>query len=350
LEELSQYLNKQKQKYLKPFLEKATETANYISLKICNMTQKDSFEECRNYKKMFFSNLLNFLKNELKCSKIYTTITSDILSDDYEQNFKNFLILMHSITSNPDSLSKGKSILIYDAMNCLQEKFDNLLSIVLKKLKNISDIYVFSFKLDVLKLLIESSSNLVNIIHFEELEGFIQKANEKTYLISSDTAIKIQDYLFKFFKKLNEFGNKFYNFGPKIALNVTINPGNLEAKLDGEIAILDLDDRGIKVHLHSNFMLRSTGAYSLQTVVFDSPLVSIRGKRTKERGTSNTFIGITLYDKNGNEIFVKDINIDIFKPIIYFKKKLFESMTTCLYYNKKSKSMEDTGIRNEIQN
>jgi hypothetical protein len=153
-----------------------------------------------------------------------------------------------------------------------------------------------------------------------------------------------------YFKKLNEFGNKFYNFGPKIAINVTINPGNLEAKLDGEIAILDLDDRGIKVHLHSNFMLRSTGAYSLQTVVFDSPLVSIRGKRIKERGTSNTFIGITLYDKNGNEIFVKDISIDIFKPIIYFKKKLFESMSTCLYYNKKSKSMEDTGIRNEIQN
>ena len=257
---------------------------------------------------------------------------------------------MRSITSNPDSLSKGKSILIYDTMDCLQEKFDKLLSIVLKKLKNISDTYIFSFKLDVLKLLIESTSNLVNVIHFEELEGFIKKASKKTYLISSENAIKIQEYLFKFFKKLNDFGNRFYNFGPKIALNVTINPGNLEVNLDGEIAILDLDDRGIKVHLHSNFLFRTTGAYSLQTVVFDSPLVSIRGKRIKERGTSNTFIGITLYDKNGNEIFVKDINIDIFKPIIYFKKKLFKSMTTCLHYNDKSKSMEDTGIRSEIQN
>ena len=294
LEELSQYLNNQKQKYYKPFLEKATETANYISLKICNITQLDSYENCRNDKKNFFSTLLNILKNELKCSKIVKVITTDILSDDYEQNLKNFLFFYNSITSNSDSLSRGKSIILYDVMNCLQEKFENYFSIILKKMKDITNNYIFSFKLDVTKLLIESFSKLVNTIHFEEIDGFIQKANEKTGLISSENAIKIQQNLFKFFKRLNEFGNKIYTFGPKILLNVTINPGNLEASVDGEIAIMDYKERGIKIQLHANYMLRSTGAYSLQTVIFDSPLVSIRGKKTSGGGTSNTFIGIRL--------------------------------------------------------
>ena len=44
-------------------------------------------------------------------------------------------------------------------------------------------------------------------------------------------------------------------------------------------------------------MLSLTGAHSVQTVVLDSPFVSIRGNRNKKGNTSNTFVGITLDHK-----------------------------------------------------
>ena len=58
-------------------------------------------------------------------------------------------------------------------------------------------------------------------------------------------------------------------------------------------------------------MLREKGATSLQAVVFDSPLVSLRARNEREGGTSNTFVGITLYDKENN--IIKECNTSVYK-------------------------------------
>ena len=84
-------------------------------------------------------------------------------------------------------------------------------------------------------------------------------------------------------------------------------------------------------------------------MVFDSPLVSVRGKKQVDGGTSNTFVGITLYDKEGKEILVKDININDFKPIIYYKKKLFNAMKTCLFYNEEENKIENSGVETKTE-
>ena len=165
----------------------------------------------------------------------------------------------------------------------------------------------------------------------------------------SKQAKTLYDNIFKVLPILNEFGNKFYNISNKLFLNVGINPGNLEANLDAKLTVYNFEDKGIKIYLHSNFLLRITGASYIQTVVFDSPLVSIRGGMELYQGlTSNYFVGITLYDKNGKPIIVKDI--DLYKPIIYYKKKLFNAMGTCLFYNEKANKMENTGIISKIIN
>lgn len=129
-----------------------------------------------------------------------------------------------------------------------------------------------------MKLLIDCFSNLIEIIHFEEIDGIIQKENEKKGLIPNENSIKIYHNIFKALQKLNEFENNFYNISSLLSLNVTINPGNLEASADAELSITELKDKGIKIHLFTNYMLRPTGAHSIQTVVLDSPFVSIRGQ------------------------------------------------------------------------
>ena len=49
------------------------------------------------------------------------------------------------------------------------------------------------------------------------------------------------------------------------------------------------------------------------------------------------------------EILVKDINIKDFKPIIYYKKKLYNAMKTCLFYNEKEDKLENTGVETETE-
>ena len=348
LDEIYKNYKKEKNKYVKAFIEKSTELSNLLSYKICDITKIDTYENCRNDKKKVFTKILDKLKEEFQCSQIFNFITTDLLSNDYENNLKNILFLLSSITFNYDSLEKGKSYIIYDLTNCLQEKYEKFMPIVLKKLEVQSQDYVYSFKIDINNLLIKCISNLVNIIHFEEIDGYITKINKKTGLISSEKAIKIQQNIFKALTKLNEFGKKFYNISNNLYLNVDINPGNLDANADLEMQIFDFKDKGIKIKLHSNFLLRLTGAHYIQTVVFDSPLVSIRGgTRINLGGTSNIFVGITLYDENGKEIIVKDINIDKFRPIIYYKKQLFNSMTNCLFFNEVENTIENTGIKTE---
>ena len=92
-------------------------------------------------------------------------------------------------------------------------------------------------------------------------------------------------------------------------------------------------------------MLKDLNVHSVQAVVFDSPLVSFKAERKAKNGISNIFVGITLYDKEGNEIYVKDIKLD--KIEILFKKSLYKSMKTCLYYNEDKNIMDNEGINTE---
>ena len=96
-------------------------------------------------------------------------------------------------------------------------------------------------------------------------------------------------------------------------------------------------------------MLKDLKAHSVQAVVFESPLVSLRAKRETQSGVANTFVGITLYNKEGKEIFVSDIQLSNLRPVISFKKKLFKAMKICLYYNEEKNIMETEGIDTQTE-
>ena len=333
------------QEQLQNLVEKATEAAKYVSVKVCNMADM-TYEECRNDKKKLVTNLIKAVKDNFgECSVIVGQISK--LTEKAEMNLKSILFLVESITENPDAIEQGKSQIVYDVLNCLQDKMAEYWPTISAQIgeKSLS----FTAKKDVTNLLLKSFSNLVNIIHFEELDGYIEKASNLTGLISSDKAKKIHQGIFKVLKKLNEFGEGLYNISSNLTLNVITNPGNLDASADAEVKWFNDEEKGIRIQLHSNYMLREKGASSLQAVIFDSPLVSVRASNQKESGgTSNTFVGITLYDKDGNEIVVKDFNLEDLRPAIFFKKKLFNAMTTCLYYNEEEDKVENKGILSTI--
>ena len=332
------------EKMVKDLIEYTTTASKYISYKICNATNMTSYEECRNNKKAVFKQLVKIVQDEFQCSQIIGIITDHILKENLEDSIKYVLFLINSITNNPDAIERGKAQVIYEMMYCLESKIEENWPEIKAKLKNQDKI--IEFKQDITNILVQSMENLVSIIHFEELDGYIEKADEKTGLIPNEYAKSIQQHLFKVLQKLNEFGTNFYNLSATLSVNVTARPENRELDITQKL-VTDFKEKGIKIELFSDFLFQEYNAYSIQTVVFDSPLVSIRGKRETEGGTSNTFVGITIYGKDGKEYKIDDINISKYRPIIYYKKKLFNAMTTCLFYNEKDDKIENSGVETE---
>ena len=303
------------------------------------------YEECRNDKKKLFTNLLDVVKENFgECSVIIGELSK--LSDDYEQNLKYFLFMIIALSENPDAIEEGKSQIIYDILNCLKDKLEDYWHSINSTIFD-EDLKI-NTKIDIIKLLLNSFSNLVNSIHFEFLDGFIN-SNVTSGLITDSKAKQIYQGIFNLTKKLNEFGSKFYNISSDLSLDVIINPKNLNAEKDIEFKWINDDNKGIRINLHANYLLRNKSADSVQAVIFESPLVSIKGELGNGDNISNIFVGITLYDKDGNEIYVKDIDLEKYRPIIYFKQNLYKAMTTCLFYNEDEDIVEDEGISTSFE-
>ena len=323
------------------FIEGAIKFGKYLSYKVCNFTDMESYDECRNNKKEVFNKLVDIIHDEFHCSKIIEYLTENVLSDDYEKNLKHILFLINAISSNPDALGKGKAQAVYDAVNCIIDKFEYYWPIIEEKLDE--NVVKINVQQDITNLLIQTAENLVGVIHFQELDGYIEKANKKYGLIPSKDAKAIHKQIFKMLEKLNNFEDGIYDLSSTLSVSVTLNPKDKEYDINKEFTT-EFKDKGIKLTLQSYNLLKNYEASSIQTVVFDSPLVSIRGKNHEEGGTANTFVGITLYNQKGEEIIVEDIDITELRPIIYYRKNLYKAMTTCLFYNEDKDVIENTGV------
>ena len=319
---------------MKELIETTTETAKTLSYRVCDMLKSD-YDKCFNNKKKIFNNLIQIVDDNFgKCSKIVNEIYN--LSDDLEFNLKYFLFLAISLTENPDIIQKGTSQIVYDFINCLQEK----LPLFFLNSTLIQKVDFLNIKQDIINLLTKSISNYVNFVKFDEVYGYIEKAENLTGLIKDENAQKVYRNIFSILKRFNEFGTHTYNISANLNLNVLTKNEN-----SALIKNLDYKDKGIKINLHLNYMLKDLNVHSVQAVVFDSPLVSFKAERKAKNGISNIFVGITLYDKEGNEIYVKDIKLD--KIEILFKKSLYKSMKTCLYYNEDKNIIDNHGINTE---
>ena len=92
-------------------------------------------------------------------------------------------------------------------------------------------------------------------------------------------------------------------------------------------------------------MLEENNAKTLQVLVFDSPLVSIKtsGGAEKTSDSVNTFISIILFNENGEEIPIKSIN-EKYRPQILYLKSKYQSLKKCFYYKEDKQELETDGV------
>ena len=201
----------------KDMVEKATEIADYLTKKECTSSsdsEDDSdFEDCRNEKKDILTQIIAVVKDQFKCENILSLIEGG-MSDKKEENFKYILFMIYEITSNSDSLKKGESEVLYNITLCLQEKFDEFWGEVKGELDGASssESTIEEVKEDISLLLIKTLNNLINILHYDEIDGYLEnsKNSSQSGLMMNEQGKKIQKGILDFVKQFSEFGEGNY--------------------------------------------------------------------------------------------------------------------------------------------
>ena len=348
----------------KNFVEKATETAKYLASLDCSIYASGSksedgetikaglYVECRETKREILSQIIPTIKEKLACSNVVQTITSG-LSDDPEQNLKYVLFLLSEVTSSPDAFKNGTTEVLLDVERCLTEKYNEYWPKVeqyLNNTKNYVQESIDAVRKDATTLIMQTLANLVNALHFDEIDGYINETVKKvqdTGLMLYDKAKEVYKQIKDVTSQLGQYGSGFYNISGSLSLDVNVKNGQLDGSTDAELYVADIEDRGIKLLLHSNYMLREYGGNAVHSLVFDSPLVSVKGGSEVKDNTLNTFVDVSVYDENGNEKAVKSISVENFRPSVLFNKKFYKDLKNCLYYDEEKEVLSSDGVETD---
>ena len=354
--ELNENRNKMKeeenQQNRKELVEKSTELAEFLNKRDCSLFKDENkYQECRNKKKDILNDLISDIQNYFQCEKIIE-IVKEGMTDDVEQNLKYILFLISEITNNPDSLKEGQSEILYNITLCLEENFEEYWDNVQNSLEQKSSLNstILSIKKDISYMLLKSLSNLINILHYDEIDGYIKNDNiSNAGIMENPEGKKIHKGIFNFIKHFNDFGNGTYNITDKMNVSVIVYEEETqetktrllkeENEEENEKQIYNISDKGIVVILHPKKMIQKKGGYAFQFVNFESPLISIE----KNGKTIRDFISITIYDKNGNEINMTNLSDDE-KPIILYNKSYHKNLKHCFYYNETIEELKSDGI------
>ena len=343
---------------LKQLIEKMVEILKYLSYTDCSIYASGStnseektikaevYVKCREKKQEILSNLLDLIKNNLKCTQTIEYITTGTLGNDLEENLKYIVLLINELSNNPESFKEKTSEILFELVECITDNFDEYWKKVESYLKSSSeylDDSIKAIKRDVENVILQTLENLAKVIDYDQLDGYIKEVT-KTGLIVYDKAKIIQKKILDFSKKLIDFGTGNYTFSGSMIANIETKEG-MSVNADTETKATFVEDKDIVILTHSNFLLNKEGAYALQTLVFESPIVSVKATAEAEGSsdTVNTFISITLYDSNGKEISINKIKEDYRPQILYLKEK-YNQLKACYYYDEDKNDLVTDGI------
>ena len=363
----NQYLDKLNNDFSQPnnnktyMLEKVLEFTKYLTYLDCSIYSSGSsnkeedtiksqkYTECRQRKQNYLEKMVNTLRNKIQildCSFINNIITSELVGD-IEINLKYILILINELSNNPESYKKGLSSILLDTTICIQENFENYWEKVetqKRKSNEYLNTTISAIKKDVIYIMIQTLTNLAKVIHFDEIDGYIDAEKTKTGLILNEKYIKIQNKIIDFSRKLNEFGEESYDLSGSTFSIIEKNKG-LNSSYDDVIKTINITNKNIILRIYSNYMLRINNADSMQILVFDSPLVSIKESEDKEKYSDsvNTFISIVLYNKKWEEIPITFID-ENHRPEILYLKSQYDELKKCFYFDNGKKELEGEGV------
>ena len=348
-------------------IERVINLAKYLTSRDCSKYSDGStndlsktinnelYKSCRDGKKKIIKRLNDLITTKIQCDTLVSYLKG--LTNNIEENVKYIILLIQELGNSPDAFNEGEGEILYNITTCFQEKFDDIWTEVENYLKQKGslDISISAVKKDLSNILIQSLSNLIKILHFEEIDNYISESDRnitKTGIMGNKNGKKIHKSIKEFMKHFNEFGNGEYNLTDSIMINVTINDEYKEEGLrnleedENEEQVINYEDKGIVVILHPKYMMKKKNAYAMQVVRYDSPIMPIKTSGHNNDSTLDTFVSITLYDNKGNEVNIDDLPENI-RPKILYNKSYHKFLKHCFFYNENTEDLDETGVTSE---
>ena len=302
--------------------------------------------ECRNKKKESIQIIFNL--TYYTSNSAYNDILNR-LGNNLEENLKYVLIFINELSKNPEAYEKDNSNIIIDNSIILQKRFTEYWARIedyLKNKKKSSKSYIIMLKKEVIYSILEILISVSKIIHFNEIDGYIDKEHNsitKSGLILYDKAVDIHNGILNISPLLNEFNKTIYQFSgisfSAIEMSEDNNPSFYTKKKTIKI------NEDIKIEINLNYLLGNYQAKTLQILVFDSPLISVIPCKDSNQysNTINHFISIRLFKDDGEIIPIKDLDKNYRTNILYNKKR-FKKLKGCYYYNETLKLLAYDGL------
>ena len=323
---------KQTQKLSKEKLQQAYKILKQMVKKEC--TNSENYEECRKDKKTIFEDLFKEIKDYFSCNNILDNIKNFDDSSSFTENVKSILALISSTTDNSDSLNKDNSQFLYNLSYCVLDKFDEIWDYTNKEIKDLTPEESLNVKKDIIQLMVKSISNLVEIIKYDEADGFLEDQMKvlSTKILISETAKKLRKKIHHAAKLLWKLGNGNY-----VLDNLVINITKLDENEKDEKQEFNFTEYGIQLRIKKKKLLKKFKADLMQIIIYRKyPQISINNTESE-----NKFISIKFF-KDNNEVEVDDIDDDD-RPEIVFEKTKFKK---CVYYNENDEDLKKDGLEN----
>ena len=318
--------------------------ANVSSRNSLSEINNTEYKNCREHKKIKQKKIIDYLKGNFNCKYFSLLISKNGISKDVEENIKYIVLFLDEITNNADSFAEGDSEFLFNIITCIQENYEgywNQVNDYLKE-KGTLDVSISAIKKDISNYLIDSMSNLVKVLHYDEIDNYISEDDKnitKKGLMSYKRGKEVHNNIKNFMKNYNEFGDGTYNLSDSFIINVTVNNDGKNSLQNEDEKVIIYEDKGIILLLHPQSMMKYYNAYAIQVINYESPLISIKANNN----IYNAFMSITLYDNKGKEIKINDIPEDI-RPNILYDKTVHKYMNSCLFYNEEIEDLSDDGV------
>ena len=323
---------KQTQKLSKEKLQQAYKMLKQMVKKEC--TNSQNYEECRKDKKKIFEDLFKEIKDYFSCNNILDNIKNFDDSSSFTENVKSILALISSTTDNSDSLNQDNSQFLYNLSYCVLDKFDEIWDHTNKEIKDLTPEESLNVKKDIIQLMVKSISNLVEIIKYDEADGFLEDKMKvlSTKILISETAKKLRKKIHHAAKLLWKLGNGNY-----VLDNLVINITKLDENEKDEKQEFNFTEYGIQLRIKKKKLLKKFKADLMQIIIYRKyPQISINNMESE-----NKFISIKFF-KDNNEVEVEDIDDDDRPEIVFEKTKFIK----CVYYNEKDEDLKKDGLEN----
>ena len=321
-----------------------------------------NYRQCIDIKKNFTDKLIYVIDNYYKCNNI-VEIIKDFLNvensnDKHEWYIIEFLFLFNEITLNFDSLKEEHLDTLFNITFCLKDKFEDYWEYSKNYfLINKTILYptIKLIKREMILLILKPLSNLINVLHFNEIENSIYAnntniTNNSSKFVPTERGKILQNKIFEFTKYLNEFGSGTYKISYSMYINIITFDENNEIQItqnslfereDGsENVYYNLKEKGIYVIFNPRRILKENGGNAIQIINFDPPILPLINNH---KNIIRDFISIAVFDKNGNKIDINNLKNDL-KPIILYNKTFHQNLKHCIFYKDFEKDLNGERI------